>query len=326
MEEYYKKHVDAYQENLINKDHIREGLLDKAKKFPHKPGIYLFKSKDKVVYVGKSKNLRTRIMSYFRKKHEREKLYMMMDFIDDLEYIETRTHLEARILEFDKIRKLKPIYNAQFKIEKDVFYLKVSERSILEIVKDIDNTNLTIGPFIGSRFLRVFIEEFTNIFPIDYSDQFKFEYQIFQKRLSKKEKDQTLSSITKIFTSQDFYQEFLTKLNEKMIESSKNLQFERALYFKNLTNSLNLIKETSEDKAIFHKSTYVVKENDYYELIDCGQLKFVAKAEDLDQFIGIYNSELGQDEECLSNIEYSQELYSLVYSHSKEKDIEIIKI
>ena len=82
---------------------------------PLKPGVYLFKdSLQKVLYVGKAKNLRSRIRSYFRKQSipDPRKTSMMRD-VEKFSYIVTKNELEAFVLEANLIKQYKPFYNSK---------------------------------------------------------------------------------------------------------------------------------------------------------------------------------------------------------------------
>ncbi len=103
-------------------DHIRDIL----KNLPQKPGVYLHKDKDgRIIYVGKSVNLRQRVRSYFAKKVDRTKTERLRRQIADIEIITTDSELEALLLEMNLIKKHRPRYNVQLKDDKRMPYIKV---------------------------------------------------------------------------------------------------------------------------------------------------------------------------------------------------------
>src|SRR4051794_8282213 len=92
-------------------------LKEKVKKIPSSPGVYLMKdSQGRIIYVGKSKNLKNRVQSYFHhsKAHSR-KVEKLVKTLKDFDYILTDTEFEAFMLECQLIKEWKPFFNAQMK-------------------------------------------------------------------------------------------------------------------------------------------------------------------------------------------------------------------
>ncbi|HEY4533993.1 MAG TPA: excinuclease ABC subunit UvrC [Fusobacterium sp.] len=94
---------------------------------PENPGVYLMKEKNKVIYVGKAKNLYKRVKSYFQKEVDREKTRELVKHIDDIEYILCPSELDALLLENNLIKKYNPKYNIALKDEKTYPYLSLSK-------------------------------------------------------------------------------------------------------------------------------------------------------------------------------------------------------
>ncbi len=93
---------------------IPEHLEERIKTIPEKPGVYRMKDKNgNILYVGKSKSLRSRVKSYFYGDHGQDKIKEMVSRIGDIDIITTDTHLEAQVLECELIKKLRPPYNRQ---------------------------------------------------------------------------------------------------------------------------------------------------------------------------------------------------------------------
>ena len=100
---------------------------DFLKKFPDRPGVYLFRdSKGVVIYVGKAKSLRKRVSSYFRQPQTSAKTGALLKSFSTIEYIETERELDALLLENQKIKELQPKYNVQMKDDKSYPYIKLS--------------------------------------------------------------------------------------------------------------------------------------------------------------------------------------------------------
>ena len=88
---------------------------EKLKTTPHKPGCYLMKDKNGyIIYVGKSKNLKNRLSSYFKSSHI-GKTAMLVKDIYDFEYILTSSEVESLLLEINLIKKYTPKYNILYK-------------------------------------------------------------------------------------------------------------------------------------------------------------------------------------------------------------------
>ena len=103
-------------------------LLDKIKNIPAKSGVYLMKDQSgKIIYVGKSANLKDRVRSYFLEKSRYDrKVSALVPKIADLEIITTQNEMEALILESKLIKKYRPKYNVLFKDDKAYPYIKIS--------------------------------------------------------------------------------------------------------------------------------------------------------------------------------------------------------
>ncbi len=94
---------------------------------PENPGVYLMKEKNKIIYVGKAKNLYKRVKSYFQKEVDREKTRELVKHIDDIDYILCPSELDALLLENNLIKKYNPKYNIALKDEKTYPYLSLSK-------------------------------------------------------------------------------------------------------------------------------------------------------------------------------------------------------
>jgi excinuclease ABC subunit C len=95
--------------------------------FPVNPGVYLMKNIDaKIIYVGKAKELRHRVRSYFQKNHDSPKTNFLVRNIVHIEYIVTKTEAEALLLEATLIKKHRPRYNIRLKDDKSYPYIRLS--------------------------------------------------------------------------------------------------------------------------------------------------------------------------------------------------------
>lgn len=102
-------------------------LIEKLDSLPTLPGVYQFKDKnDKIIYVGKAKNLRSRVRSYFRSTVDSPKTLALVQKIRDFQLIVTDNEVEALVLENNLIKELKPKYNISLKDDKTFPYIRVT--------------------------------------------------------------------------------------------------------------------------------------------------------------------------------------------------------
>src|SRR5690606_40903001 len=105
---------------------LPQHLEEKLRRVPLKPDCYPMKDKNgTVIYVGKSKQLRNRIRSYFTGAHDQKTQRLVME-IRDFEYIVTKSEIDALILEMNLIKKYDPKYNVMLKDDKSYPYLKIT--------------------------------------------------------------------------------------------------------------------------------------------------------------------------------------------------------
>ncbi|MGC9337588.1 MAG: excinuclease ABC subunit UvrC [Candidatus Cloacimonadia bacterium] len=101
-------------------------IQNKLKLLPENPGVYLMKNDSgKIIYVGKSKNLKKRVSSYFTKNQEFPQKQIMVSQIKDFDYIVTRNEVESLILEANLIKQYKPRFNVALKDDKKYPYIKI---------------------------------------------------------------------------------------------------------------------------------------------------------------------------------------------------------
>ncbi|MDG0816227.1 excinuclease ABC subunit UvrC [Bdellovibrio svalbardensis] len=105
-----------------------EEVRDKVKEFPTQSGVYLMKGPaDKIIYIGKAKNLRNRVRSYFTdSKDHSPKTRLLVSHILEVEYILTKTEVEAFLLEASLIKKHRPKYNIRLRDDKSYPYIRFS--------------------------------------------------------------------------------------------------------------------------------------------------------------------------------------------------------
>ncbi len=129
-------------------------MLEKLSAIPQKPGVYIFKNeKERVIYVGKAKDLRSRLRSYFQKSTRLDpRKDTMVKNVKDFSYIATDNELEALALEANLIKQYKPRFNVILRDDKNYPYLKLTvneEWPRLEVVRKIKKDGaLYFGPYV----------------------------------------------------------------------------------------------------------------------------------------------------------------------------------
>ncbi|MDY4575739.1 MAG: GIY-YIG nuclease family protein [Intestinibacter sp.] len=129
--------------------------LDELNELPNSPGIYFMKDEgDFVIYVGKSKNLKNRVKSYFFKGggHSR-KIKRMIKNVSHVDIIRTDTEFDALLLECRYIHEIKPMYNTLLKNYDKYKYLSLNQKShnLIEVKDDIDDHGIYFGPYSFGR-------------------------------------------------------------------------------------------------------------------------------------------------------------------------------
>ena len=111
-----------------------------SKSLPELPGVYQFYDDEKIIYIGKAKNLKKRVSSYFTKSHESKKTRLLVKSIKKIEKIIVDTEMDALLLENNLIKKYQPKYNILLKDDKsypwicivdpipDIFYTRKIEK------------------------------------------------------------------------------------------------------------------------------------------------------------------------------------------------------
>ena len=294
---------------------------------PHLPGCYLMKNKDNIViYVGKSKNLKNRLSSYFQREHT-GKTMMLVREIDHFEYIVTNTEMESLLLEINLIKKYNPKYNILYRDDKSYPYIELTSDKvpILRIVRRINVKkvkNNFFGPYPNVGAARKVVEILNRVYPLrkckTYEKRECLYYHIGQclgycthdvepDRIKemKSEIISFLNGNTKVLTD---------RITEKMKIYSDNMEYEKALEYKELLNYINITTEKQKvdlDNSVnIDVASYYTKDN-YISI----QILFIRGGKLLDRNRNIFPM-IDTEEEEFSR--YLSEFYNKNVSIPKE--------
>ncbi len=148
-----------------------EHLTDRVKNAPRTPGVYLMKDKNgKVIYVGKARDLRARVRSYFGRADSRPMVSFLVPKVCDLEFIVTATEKEALILENNLIKKYRPRYNVNFRDDKAYFNIRLNTKDRFprfELVRRVKRDGARyFGPYASSASVKETLRFLQQIFPL----------------------------------------------------------------------------------------------------------------------------------------------------------------
>lgn len=240
-----------------------DSIKNKLKNLPMSPGVYIMKNSDgKVIYVGKSKLLKSRVSQYFTKsKSHTPKTAAMVSNVADFDYIMTDTETEALALECNLIKKYRPKYNILLKDDKHYPYIKITVQEdyprIFMTRKISRDGAKYFGPYMSGIMVREAIETIrkifkirscTKVFPRDIGrGRPCLYYQIGQcsapcsEKITQNEYRESFEEIADILEGR--YESIVDKLKEKMYEASEKLEFEKAGRYRDKIESIKILGE-----------------------------------------------------------------------------------
>ncbi|MBK1809867.1 GIY-YIG nuclease family protein [Clostridium sp. YIM B02505] len=230
-------------------------LKEKVKNLPSCPGVYLMKdSLDTIIYVGKSKNLKSRVSSYFtNSKSHSPKVVKLVKNLKDFEYIITDTEFEAFMLECKLIKEIKPIYNRLMKSPTSYAYIKITLNSkypeiALSDNYSIDDGNMYFGPYTSSNKIERALLGLKEHYKILCSNKFKSSSTCINYSLGlcmgicreDFSKDRYLSVIDKIISLLKGTDTGVIKeIEYKMLDAVNKLDFETAAKYRDYMEAIN---------------------------------------------------------------------------------------
>ena len=248
----------------------REYIKAKLANLPDQPGSYQMKNRDgDIIYVGKAKNLHNRVNQYFTGVHD-YKTTKMVSEIEDFDFIVTRTETEALVLEINLIKKYRPRYNIQFMDDSSYLYIKLTneEWPRLTVARDMkkDRKARYFGPFPDASAARDTQKLLQSLYPfrrcVRMPDKVCLYYHMGQ-----------CPGMCQYEVDPEIYRGYTEKavaflngdtagvrenLEKKMQEASEALEFEQAMEYKNLLESVSLITRESQNIEKVHQASFDV--------------------------------------------------------------------
>ncbi len=242
------------------KSNISADLRLKLDALPTDPGIYLMKRKDgQIIYIGKAKNLRSRVRSYFQKAaHDgRRQFKALVRNIADLDCIVTATEQEALILEATQIKAHKPRYNILLKDDKKYPFIRITNETFPRIFATRDvvrDGSRYLGPYSNVRAMHTTLDMLRKIFPIrscDYNlpaDHVRLclEYHIkrcegpCEKLVDEIEYKKTVDGAVRFLRGRN--SEVIKAMQKHMQDAADGLRYEKAARYRDQLQALESMR------------------------------------------------------------------------------------
>jgi len=237
-------------------------LQDKVKNLPDAPGVYIFKDKKgKALYIGKALSLKKRVSSYFADSADHPtRIHLMLAQATDLEFILTRTELEALILESNLIKAQQPRYNILLKDDKHYPFLKLDLHDPwpwLQVVRGMkEDGALYFGPYVPASAMWELLAFLNKTFPLRKCRKVEGNHLCLEYHLkrclgpceglvSREDYDRLVQKVKLILEGKD--REVAKLLEREMEEAAERLEFEKAA---KLRDQLFALKRATERQMV----------------------------------------------------------------------------
>ncbi|PLV65142.1 excinuclease ABC subunit C [Streptococcus pneumoniae] len=228
-------------------------IKSKLELLPTSPGCYIHKDKNgTIIYVGKAKNLRNRVRSYFRGSHD-TKTEALVSEIVDFEFIVTESNIEALLLEINLIKENKPKYNIMLKDDKSYPFIKITNERYprLIITRQVKKDGgLYFGPYPDVRAANEIKRLLDRIFPFrkctNLPSKVCFYYHIGQcmaHTICKKDEvyfKSMAQEVSDFLKGQD--DKIIDNLKGKMAAAAQTMEFERAAEYRDLIQAIGTLR------------------------------------------------------------------------------------
>jgi len=240
-------------------------LREKTAVLTTSPGCYIMKDNTgKIIYIGKAKNLRNRVTSYFRESAEHTpKVAKMVSQVNDYDFFVTDSEFEALVLECSLIKHHKPKYNILLKDDKGYSYIKISDGAFPKITAELQKTGdgTFLGPYVSSYTTKQAVNDANNVFLLPTCSR-KFPQEFGKQRPCLNFFIKQCMGVCKGEFSQVDYTEIVNqavdyiksgsansieRLTTAMITAADEMNFERAA---RLRDRINAIKKVTDSQKV----------------------------------------------------------------------------
>ena len=207
---------------------------------PKKPGVYHFyDDNDNIIYIGKAKDLKRRVSSYFSKNHTRLKTKKLVSKIVDIKCIIVETEIDALLLENNLIKKHQPRYNILLKDDKSYPWICIKKESFPRVFQTrnvIKDGSEYFGPYMSTYVVNVLLDFFSELF---YDNGFDPDSYINRnlKEKSEEKYNRVISEIKQVLKGD--IKDLINRLEKKMMIFSSKMDFENAQKIKEKIGLLN---------------------------------------------------------------------------------------
>ncbi len=243
-------------------------IKEQLRLIPESSGSYQFYDKDNtIIYVGKAKNLKKRVSSYFNKKHNSVKLSVMVPQIVKIEFIITNSEVEALILESHLIKKYKPKYNVLLKDDKKFPYFLITKEDYPRIlVTRKRNKNMLegkyYGPYTNAKAMYATLDLLKKLFPLKQCKTPKFKdrpciyYQIgrcmapCQKKITSEEYKKLIKNVELFLSGKQM--QLVDELKKVMEKYSALEEYEKAAKYRD--SYFDVLKTIEKQKVVYENT------------------------------------------------------------------------
>lgn len=240
---------------------MTESIKNKLENLPANPGVYQFFDKSqKIIYVGKAKNLRNRVRSYFQNGITSLKTLAMVSKVEDLQLIVTDSEVEALVLENNLIKEYKPRYNINLKDDKSFPYIRVTNEPYPQIypTRNIEKDGSKyFGPYTEVKSMKNSLRLINKIFKIRSCKYFIDDEVIEKKKIkvcldyhikkcdgpcegliSQVDYNSMVNQVIKLLRGKT--EDLIAELNSEMNSAASNLNFEKAAEIRDKIDQLKV--------------------------------------------------------------------------------------
>ena len=247
------------------------------KTLPIEPGVYQFFDKeDTVIYIGKAKNLKRRVASYFTKVHENAKTRVLVKKIDRMEHIVVPSEVDALLLENNLIKKYRPRYNILLKDDKTYPWICIKKEPFPRIFstrKIIRDGSEYYGPYPNVKTLYTLIELIKDVYPF-LNHELNHLIKLNDEKNIIKLFEKNKSSIRQLINGD--FKTPIKNLKAQMEKHSNKLEFESADKIKNKLESLEnyQAKSTVVNSKISNVDVFSIFSDESYGYVNFFQVVF----------------------------------------------------